>query len=343
MVGLLILFSIAGALTSIWLGGAVVYVTHAMGWANLLTLPPSDLALYIFGTLGPVATLWLVVGLLQNGLASHRQEKVLRTLAAQARQTAGQTEGQVRTLIQMQEESRRRSLIDGMDLVLKDLNGQAAVLAERLGMVSADEADSLWARTISGDVWAFAHAFLTRAAAYPDFADLLAERLAADDISTAALQLFRRRYDMLVASFEHSDADKVVRSVLEDGPLARLSHLFAEVDQASTRLRMTAEAAADEEATAAASGDDDETMTRLRDTLRRLDDETATATAETGGWADAAEPSEPSEPSKTARASDPAEHGEADAWTETADSPPVPETAPPPAPADWQEDGSRRP
>lgn len=243
MIGLLVLFSVAGALTSVWLGGAMVYASRSLGWANLLSLPPSDLALFVFGALGPVAALWLIVGFVQNGLASHRHERVLNTLAAQTRQAAGQTEGQVRTLIQMQQESRRRSLIDGMDLVLKDLNGQAAVLAERLGMVSQDEADTLWARTVSGDVWAFAYAFLTRAAAYPEFPDLLAERLAQDDISTSALQIFRRRYDMLVTSFEHTDADKVVRAVLEDGPLARLNDLFHGVDERATRLRLSGAAA----------------------------------------------------------------------------------------------------
>lgn len=238
MIGLHILFSIAGVLTSAWLGGALIYVSRSLGWGTLFTLPPADMAVFVFAVLGPVGALWLIVGFIQGGLASHRQEKVLRTLAHQARQTAGQTEGQVRTLIQMQQESRRRSLIDGMDLVLKDLNGQAATLAERLGMVSHDEADTLWARTVSGDVWAFAYAFLTRAAAYPEFPDLLAERLAQDDISTSALQIFRRRYDMLVASFEHNDADKVVRAVLEDGPLSRLSDLFASVDERATRLRV---------------------------------------------------------------------------------------------------------
>lgn len=238
MIGLHILFSIAGVLTSAWLGGALVYVSRSLGWGALMDLPPTDMALLVFAVLGPLAALWLVVGFIQNALGTHRQERVLQTLAAQARQTAGQTEGQVRTLIQMQQESRRRSLIDGMDLVLKDLNGQAATLAERLGMVSQDEADTLWARTVSGDVWAFAYAFLTRAAAYPEFPDLLAERLAQDDISASALQIFRRRYDMLVTSFEHADADKVVRSVLEDGPLARLHDLFIAVDERATRLRL---------------------------------------------------------------------------------------------------------
>lgn len=246
MVGLLILFIAAGLLTTAWLGGALVYVSSSVGWDNLFLMMPNDLALFAFGVFGPVALLWLVLGLVQTTLSNHRQEGVLRQMVVQERRSSDQIEAQVRTLIQMQGESRRRSVIDGMDLVLKDLNGQAAVLAERLGMVSQDEADTLWGRTVAGDVWAFSYAFLTRAEAYEDFPDLLAERLAQDEISSSALQLFLRRYDLLLESFRETDADKLARAVLEDGPLARLHSLFAAVNLRAVRMRQGyAEVAAD--------------------------------------------------------------------------------------------------
>ncbi|MFA7430544.1 MAG: hypothetical protein WCZ23_10340 [Rhodospirillaceae bacterium] len=237
MIGLMVLLAVAGALTSIWLGGAVIYISTALGWGVLFALPPSELALVVAGTFGPVVALWLIIAFLQQGLLAQRHERILTLMLNQHRRASDQIEAQVRTLIQMQGESRRRSVIDGMDLVLKDLNGQAAVLAERLGMVSPDEADSLWARNVAGDVWAFAYAFLTRAAAYPDFSELLAERLAGDDISSAALQIYLRRYDQLLETFKINDADKLAREVLEDGPLARLHGLFTDVNDRAVRLR----------------------------------------------------------------------------------------------------------
>lgn len=237
MIGLMVLFAVAGAFTSLWLGGALFYISSALGWGVLLSLAPSDLALVVAGTFGPIAALWLVVAFVQQGFLAQRHEKILTLMLSQHRRASDQIEAQVRTLIQMQGESRRRSVIDGMDLILKDLNGQASVLAERLGMVSPDEADTLWARTVAGDVWAFAYAFLTRAAAYPEFPDLLAERLAGDDISSAALQIYLRRYDRLLESFKVNDADKLAREVLEDGPLARLHSLFGDVNARAVRLR----------------------------------------------------------------------------------------------------------
>lgn len=238
MIGLIILFTLAGALSSVWLGTAFLYVGSRMSWDAFLALPPPDLALYLCAVFGPLAALWLILGFFYIAAQGQRQEQVLQTLAGQARRNAEQTEAQVRTLIEMQAESRRRSMLGGMDLVIKDMNGQAALLAERLGMVSEPEADSLWARTVSGDLWAFAHAFLIRAAAYPDFADMLAERLAGDQVCSAALQTFLRRYDQLSEGFRENEADRLMRQVLEDGPLARLQVLFADVNARAIRLRM---------------------------------------------------------------------------------------------------------
>lgn len=238
MIGVMILFTLAGAVSSIWLGTVVLYISSTMGWEGVLTLPPTELALYLAATFGPLAALWLIIGFFYIASQGQRQEQVLQTLASQARRNAEQTEAQVRTLIEMQAESRRRSMLGGMDLVIKDMNGQAALLAERLGMVSEPEADGLWARTVSGDLWAFAHAFLIRAAAYPDFADMLAERLAGDTVCSGALQTFLRRYDQLSDGFRENEADRLMRQVLEDGPLARLQVLFADVNARAVRLRM---------------------------------------------------------------------------------------------------------
>lgn len=238
MIGVMILFTLAGAVSSIWLGTVALYISSTMGWEGLLTLPPTELALYLAATFGPLGALWLVIGFFYIASQGQRQEQVLQTLASQARRNAEQTEAQVRTLIEMQAESRRRSMLGGMDLVIKDMNGQAALLAERLGMVSEPEADGLWARTVSGDLWAFSHAFLIRAAAYPDFADMLAERLAGDMVCSGALQTFLRRYDQLSEGFRENEADRLMRQVLEDGPLARLQVLFADVNSRAVRLRM---------------------------------------------------------------------------------------------------------
>lgn len=243
MLGLLILFGVAGALTTLWLGLAALYVSSSVGWANLLTLPPSDLALFGFGAVGPVVGMWLIVGLLFLAITGLRQEQVMHRLMRQATRSGEQSEAQVRSLIEMQMEGRRREVVAGIDLALRDLNAQSALIAERLGMVTAEEADALWARALSGDQWAFANAFLVRESAYPDFADMLAERLVADDVASAALQVFLRRYRGLSEALRDADVTGPAADVLREGTLERLYALFEKSSIIGIGLRTAVEPA----------------------------------------------------------------------------------------------------
>lgn len=272
MIRLLFVFAIAGALTTLWFGGAVIYVGHYVGWDNLFTLMPNDLALFAFGVFGPIALIWLVIGLLQITLSSHRQEVLLQQMLIQHHRTSGQAEAQIRTLIQMQEENRRRLSQASVELVLQDLNAQAATLAERLGMLAPEEVTVLWNRVAAGDLWAFSYAFLLRAELYPDFAEMLGERLPQDATAFAALQVFLRRYDMLVTSLKNAGADKVAHAVLDDGPLARLSQLFAVANQrGQSHARPLRRDAAPPEPPVGNADQIEDTMSRLQDVVRQLD------------------------------------------------------------------------
>ncbi|NKD54591.1 MULTISPECIES: hypothetical protein [unclassified Haematospirillum] len=229
MMALVVVFCLAGLLTSLWLGGAVLYIGSLVGWDSLMLLPPSDMAVLVAGTFGPVVALWLLVGFINMAASGHRQEHVLNTLAQQSRHTSDHVEAQVRTLLQMQADSRRQAAVEGMELALRDLNAHASLLAERLGMVSTAEAETLWGRTVSGDVWAFAQAFLVRAAAYPEFAGMLAERALGDPVSVQALHCFIRRCEALRHEVQQHDLHPLFGQVIEEGPLARLHTLFLDL------------------------------------------------------------------------------------------------------------------
>lgn len=237
MMSLVIVFCLAGLLTSLWLGGAAVYISSLVGWDSLMLLPPSDMAVFVAGTFGPVVALWLLVGFVNMAVSGHRQEHVLNTLAQQARHTSDHVEAQVRTLLQIQADSRRRAAVEGMELALRDLNAHASLLAERLGMISTAEAETLWGRTVSGDVWAFAQAFLVRAVAYPEFAGMLAERILGDPVSAQALHCFIRRCEALRHEVQEHDLHPLFGQVIEEGPLARLHTLFLDITDRVEILR----------------------------------------------------------------------------------------------------------
>ncbi|MQX35424.1 hypothetical protein [Roseospira navarrensis] len=217
-----------------WIGIVRGYVSDGPGWDALTAGTPADLALFGAAAAAPLAALWLVAAfvLIAIGLAQTQAE--MRAARYQAMRTTGEIEALVRTTIEMQEQSRRQSFLSGVDLALKDLNSHAGLVTGRLGILSPEESEYLWAMNAAGDPWAFSHALLARAGEQPDFADRMAERVAADEVAAASLHRFLRRYERLLALARDHDADKLVREVLEDGPLDRLFMLF---DAVSARVQ----------------------------------------------------------------------------------------------------------
>ncbi|MBB4284838.1 hypothetical protein [Roseospira goensis] len=212
-----------------WLLLVRAYVAAGPGWANLLDSHPTDFALFLASATAPLAAVWLVAAFILNGVALARTQDAVRAMQRQALRTSGEIEALVRTSIEMQEQARRQSFLNGAELALKDLNSQAGMITGRLGVLSADETEYLWALNAAGDPWAFCHALLERSELEDDFIELVAHRVAGDEVASAGLQRFLRRYERLLALAKEYDADKLVREVLEDGPLDRLHALFQAV------------------------------------------------------------------------------------------------------------------
>jgi len=223
------IFGVAIILSLGWILMIRDYIQSGPGWAGLMAGPPTDVALFLAATTAPLAAIWLAAVFLLVSLAMTRTHRAVRAIQRQALRTSGEIEALVRTSIEMQEQARRQSFLNGVELALKDLNSQAGMLTGRLGVLSTEETEYLWALNAAGDPWAFCHALLERSEIDETFIDLMAERIAADDVASAALQRFLRRYERLLALAKDYDADKLVREVLEDGPLDRLYFLFRTV------------------------------------------------------------------------------------------------------------------
>ncbi|WP_299438887.1 hypothetical protein [uncultured Rhodospira sp.] len=222
-------FGVASVLSLGWILMIRDYIQSGPGWDGLMSGPPTDVALFLAATTAPLAAIWLAAVFLLVSLAMTRTHRAVRAIQRQALRTSGEIEALVRTSIEMQEQARRQSFLNGVELTLKDLNSQAGMLTGRLGVLSTEETEYLWALNAAGDPWAFCHALLERSEVDETFVDLLAERIAADDVASAGLQRFLRRYERLLALARDCDADKLVREVLEDGPLDRLYILFRAV------------------------------------------------------------------------------------------------------------------
>ncbi|KAA5606688.1 hypothetical protein F1188_04980 [Roseospira marina] len=220
---------VAGVISFAWTGLVWDYGRQEVGWDAMRTASPTDIATFLAAATAPLAAIWLVAAFILTALALFQTQADVRATQRQAARTTEEIEALVRTSIEMQEQARRQSFLNGVDLALKDLNSQAGMVTGRLGVLSAEETEYLWALNAAGDPWAFCHALLERSERQAEFVDLVAQRVASDEIASAGLQRFLRRYERLLTLAKEYDADKLVREVLEDGPLDRLYTLFERV------------------------------------------------------------------------------------------------------------------
>ena len=215
----------AVAATTAWVVFVAMYLA-SIGMSGVLAFTPSEIALLLLAAAGPVAVLWLLIGFVQ-------QRKQLNTLSRALADLGAHGEVQARALLEAQTESRKRSFVATRSLALQDLTAQAALIAERLSLLTRDQADTVWARTGAGDIWGFYSIFMMAQAADPDFASRLGEATAADDVSYAAMSAFVRRYTQLAEAQQGFDLDKLGRDIIDDGPLAQVASIFQAAELAA--------------------------------------------------------------------------------------------------------------
>jgi len=252
-----------------------------IGWGGFLALSPSELATVLAGAGGPLAALWLFIAILEQRRGVAQLVIRLAEMTAQSRASVQQAESQTRALLELQAQAVRVQLAETRRFALQDLASNAAVLAERLGVIGKAEVDAAWARFGAGDVSVFVQSFLHFAASHPDISERMAEEVSSDHVSRAALAGFVRRYERITASAD----DKVMLEIVEEGALGRGYRLLLKADDLANVIaakRSTAPAGSPAPAPVGQGAkakmgedlfnhDDAETTRRLADVSDRLD------------------------------------------------------------------------
>lgn len=214
-----------------------VFIRDVGGIAALRGLTPSDLAILITAAGGPLAALWLFMGVLEQRRAMGHFTRRMAEMAMQNRQALQQAESQTRTLMQLQAHSARAQILETRRLALQDMAASVSVLAERLGVMNRESAHAAWMRYGAGDVNVFVQAFLSFAVSHPDIAERMAEAVVRDAVAGAALAAFVRRYERLSAA---SVDDKMAVEIFDDGALGRAYRLFRIADEMAAQMHTPA-------------------------------------------------------------------------------------------------------
>jgi hypothetical protein len=212
-------FILAVAITVAWVAFLGTYL-FKLGWWVVMALPPTQLATLLAAAGGPLAALWLLVAVLE-------QRRDTNQLVRRLSQSVQQAEAQTRALMQLQTQMARSQSTEARALALNDLASNAAVLAERLGVLNRESLNAAWVRYGAGDVTVFVQSFLGFAVTHPEITERMAEAIVRDGAARVALATFVRRYEQLAST---PAEDKMVREILEEGPLGRAYRLFKTAD-----------------------------------------------------------------------------------------------------------------
>ncbi len=219
-------FVAAVAATVVWLAVVALYFAQ-LTWSGLMALEPVALAAVLTAAAGPLVGLWLVMVVLEQRRETARLMQRFAELANQERRTQQQAETLARSVMEMQTEAAKGLAAETRKLAIQDLAANAAVLAERLGVMKRDMVAAAWIRFGAGDTSVFVQAFLNFAGSHPDIAERIGEAAARDLAARAALAGFVRRYEQLAGL---TAGDKLLGAVIEEGALGRGYRLFKQAD-----------------------------------------------------------------------------------------------------------------
>lgn len=247
MVGLIVLFSFAVAVSLLWLGGVGFYVFAKIGFAQLFGLPVSEIAMIAATAFVPLAALWLVTGLLYNVMTLKKQSNTINLLLTQTRRSADHAEAMVRTLMEAQIQTRSAMVLHNADLFINELNDLLSDILVRFGLVQAAHTELIWQRVGNGNKWAFCKVLLLNAENSPHFKEDLKNRLMRDDILSNAVRTFCYRFEQMFTMLERHDIEHYLTKIFEEGALGRVYLRFVEacreVDRPEPQAYMPSESA----------------------------------------------------------------------------------------------------
>ena len=228
MVGLIVLFGFSVAVSLLWLGGVGFYVFAKIGFAQLFGLPVPEIAMIAATAFAPLAALWLVTGLLYNGLTLKKQGNTINLLLAQTRRSADHAEAMVRTLMEAQVQTRSATVLRNADLFINELNDLLSDILVRFGLLQPAHTELVWQRVGDGNRWAFCKVLLLNADNSPHFKEDLKNQLMRDEILSNAVRTFCHRFEQMFTMLERHDIEHYLTKIFEEGALGRVYLRFVE-------------------------------------------------------------------------------------------------------------------
>lgn len=195
--------------TTLWIGGGLIYLNTVVGWENFLDLPTADIGSFFEGAFAPLAFLWLVIGHFMQ------QKEITANTRAMSMQE--------RTTRRLEMHSRRDSYFKLLNLVQDQLGNIAAFHYVSVfgptgdGTITAEEFNTLRSQAGTGDSQLFVRRMVSAIVARRDEPDVIRDFLFGTEIRQRHADNFCATFERLLSAAESVDENGMVRDALMEG------------------------------------------------------------------------------------------------------------------------------
>jgi hypothetical protein len=198
--------------TTVWIGGGLIYLTSVVGWENFLELPTADIGSFFEGAFAPLAFLWLVIGHFMQ------QKEITANTRAMSMQE--------RTTRRLELHSRRDSYFNLLNLVQDQLGNIAAFHFVSVFGPTGDESVSLEefaemrSKASQGDHSLFIRQMIGEVVDRRDDPEAVEEVLFGTETRQRHSDNFCQTFERLLAAADSVDENNMVRDALMEGSAA---------------------------------------------------------------------------------------------------------------------------
>lgn len=226
-----VLFCFSFVMSALWLAVSATYVDTRIGWDNLMTMNPSDLAFFITAVCIPVVVLWVILGLFYYAGIIQKQGAFLEIMLYYMKDSADRNRIMSKSLLESREMLRSSENMRYIDTFILELNNVIAEIAIRFNILRRASAETLWHKVHTGDKWAFCNVILENARDIPDFDFALTKSAIRDKKLAEAISIFCQRVEHLLGVMRQNESSVMFADIIETSNLGELYRRMSVVNE----------------------------------------------------------------------------------------------------------------
>lgn len=226
---LILSFLTACAASLCWLVIAAIYISSKVPLDGILTLSPSDVALYAVIACIPLFVIWAVWGHFYHLRHELKLQRQFSLLSEQIRQNNEYSDVIARVLIKNSSQQVHAFAFSKIELYINEMNEILADVINRANLLDEERLYSVWKMAGFGNRWGFAKAIIDIRNNDSDFDARLVNVCENNPLLLSSLKEFCARYTRLLKLLKEHDEENILQEIMETGVFGKVFAVFADI------------------------------------------------------------------------------------------------------------------